>query len=374
MTQTIEVRTVKTRGDRRQFIKFPWKIYAGDPNWVPPLKMDYKKMLTPGKHPYYEHGDVEFFMAFKNGKLAGRMTAHTNTLHNEIHRDKVGFFGFFECEDDPDCARALFDAGGAWLKSKGMDTMRGPDSFSQNEIVGLLVDAFDMPPMFDMAYNPPYYEKLVDGYGFKLAKNLYAYRFYANQEMPEKVARVAEMIKKRKGIEVRTVNFKDWDNELVRVKRVYNTAWTLNWGFCPITEAEFQKLVHDLKPVAVKDLVMFAFVDGQIAGISITLPDINVIIKEIKGRLFPFGFIKILTGVKKIKTARVTIMGVIHEYQKLGLDAVFYIETLKAARRLGIEWGELSWILEDNIPMVRVLENLGAEIYKTYKVYDYKLK
>jgi len=374
MTQTIEVRTVQTRADRKKFISFPWKIYKDDPNWVPPLKMDYKKLLTPGKHPYYEHGEVEFFMVFKDGRLAGRMTAHTNTLHNEVHKDKVGCFGFFECEDDPACANALFDAGAEWLKAKGMDTMRGPDSFSQNEIVGLLVDAFDMPPMFDMAYNPPYYEKLIDGYGFKLEKNLYAYRFFSNQDMPEKVNRVAEMIKKRKGIEIRTVSFKDWDNELMRIKRVYNSAWTLNWGFCPITEAEFQKLVHDLKPVAVQELIYMAFVNGEIAGISITLPDINVIIKEIKGRLFPFGFIKILTGVKKVKTARVTIMGVMHEYQKLGLDAVFYIETLRAARRLGIEWGEMSWILEDNLPMVRAIENLGGEIYKTYKVYDYKLK
>ncbi len=374
MAKKIEVKRVETKKERRAFIKFPWKIYKDDPNWVPPIIMDYKNLLTPGKHPYYEHGEVEFFMVYRDGELAGRMTAHTNTIHNQVHRDKVGFFGFFECEDDRDCAHALFDAGGKWLKSKGMDTMRGPDSFSQNEIVGLLIDAFDMPPMFDMAYNPPYYRNLVESYGFELVMPMYAYRFFADQEMPEKIARVADKIGQRKGILVRPANFKDWNNELLRIKKIYNSAWTLNWGFCPITEAEFKKLVRDLKPVAVEELVFFAFVNDEVVGVSITLPDINVIVKDIKGHLFPFGFIKILTGVRKVKTARVTIMGVVKEYQKLGLDAVFYHETLKAARKMGIEWGEMSWILDNNLPMRRALENMGAEIYKTYNVYDYKLK
>jgi GNAT superfamily N-acetyltransferase len=225
-----------------------------------------------------------------------------------------------------------------------------------------------------MAYNPPYYQKLIEGYGFKLEKKLYAYRFFADQDMPEKVIRVAEMIKKRKGITVRAANLKDFDNEVARIKKIYNTAWTLNWGFCPITEAEFQKMVKDLKPVAIAELVYLAFVGDEVVGISVTLPDINVIIKGIKGHLFPFGFLKILYGLRSVKSARVTIMGVVKEYQKLGLDAVFYNETLKAARKMGIEWGEMSWILEDNIPMVRVLDNIGGEIYKTYYVYDYKLK
>jgi len=157
MSKKYEVKRVETKSDRKKFIRFPFTVYRNDPNWVPPIMMEYKKMLTPGKHPYYEHGEVEFFMVFRDGELVGRTTAHTNTIHNEVHRDKIGFFGFFECQNDRDATRALFDAAGEWLRKKGMDTIRGPLSFSQNEIAGLLIDAFDTPAVFEMAYNPPYF-------------------------------------------------------------------------------------------------------------------------------------------------------------------------------------------------------------------------
>ncbi|MDH7604710.1 MAG: hypothetical protein QHH13_07405 [Melioribacter sp.] len=368
---TITIKKVDSTKDLMTFIKFPWKIYKNDPYWVPPLIYDKKKILDREKNPFFEHADMELFLAEKNGELAGRIAAIKNDLHNQYHNDKVGFFGFFECINNQEVANKLFDAAKEWLKSKGLNAMRGPANPSSNDEYGMLLEGFDDEPRLLMPYNPKYYLELCENYGFKKAKDLYAYKLENKKVISsDKLRRVAEIAQKRSKIKITELNMKDFKNELEKVKYVYNKAWAPNWGFVPMTDKEIDAMAKDLKPLVEPSLVLFGEIDNQLVGFALVMLDFNQIFKTMNGRLLPFNFIKLFTQRKKITWARILTLGIIPEYQKRGLDAVFYWEIVNRAAKLGIYLGEASWILEDNDMMNRAAEVMNSELYKKYRIYE----
>ena len=370
----VVINKVKNEAEKDKFIKFPWKIYKGDENWVPPLLFDVKKNLDTKRNPFYKHSEIELFLAYRNGEICGRIAAITNEHHNKFHNDKAGFFGFFESVNDPSVSNELFKAAEGFLKSKGKDTMRGPVNPSTNDEVGLLIKGYDKPPVILMTYNPQYYTALTENYGFIKAKDIYAYLVNESVSKDEKIMgklrRVSDIVQKKEKIKIRTMDLSDFKNELKRVKEVYNNAWSYNWGFVPMTDEEFDFLSESLKPIVDKDLVYFAEVNSKPVAFSLAIPDMNIVFKKINGRIFPFGIIKILLGRKKIHRIRLITLGVIPEYQKKGIEAIFIKNTIENGMSKGYNQAEISWILEDNIPMVQTAKNLGADQYKTYRIYD----
>lgn len=354
---------------RRAFFHLPWRIYRGNPAWVPPLLVQVKESLDTRKNPFYHHAQLKLFLALKDGRPAGRVAAIVNGPHNEFHNEKVGFFGFFECIDDHAVAAALLGRAKEWLASQGMTVFRGPANPSTNHDCGLLVDAFELPAHVMMPYNPPYYATLLEGYGLCKARDLYAYRITTGQLGPE-FFRLADRIAKRAGVQVRPLDMKHFDDEARLIQQVYNDAWERNWGFVPVDDAEFGYLAKQMKQVLEPSMAVIGFIDGKPAGFSLTLPNINEILITMNGRLLPFGIFKLMMGARKIKSCRNLLMGIVPECRKLGLDIVLYKHTFEAGIKLGYTWGELSWILEDNAEMRRVLEKIGARVYKTYRFYE----
>jgi len=357
----------------KTFLRFPYRFYKNNPNWVPPLLMDQKVLLNPAKHPFYQHAESRFFLALLDGKPAGRIAAILDHKHNEVHAEKTGFFGFFECIDDRSVSAALFDSARAWLKERGMSRFRGPVNPSQNEDCGLLLDDFDSPPVIMMTYNPPYYRNLIEAYGFQKAMDLYAYYLDGRKGMPEKLVHVAEGLQKRSHVVIRPADIKHFDEECKKIWTVYNRAWEKNWGFVPMTEAEFAHLAKNLRQAVVPELTLVAEVGIQPIGFSLALPDLNQALIRINGHLFPFGLLKLLWHTKVrncINQVRIITMGVIEEYRNRGIDAAFYYHTWKNANRLGYYQGEMSWILENNTMMNRSAETLGAKIYRTYRMFE----
>ena len=376
----IRIIPVTSEDQRKEFAKFPWRIYKDDPLWVPPIYMDHLALLTPGKHPFWEHADQQLFLAKRDGELVGTISAHVNHRHNEIHKDKVGFFGFFETIDDQAVADALFDAASGWLREQGMDAIRGPENPSQNEEVGLLVDGFHEPRVVMMMYNPRYYQGLVENAGFQKAQDLWAWDILTNifdlnvQKLPRKFIRVAEQAKQRENLEFRSLNMKHFVDDVQVAKVVYNEAWEINWGFVPFTDHEIEHLAKELKMILDPDLIILAFVDGKPAGIGLTIP--NVYQAMVKARpqpnnwSLPWTLAKFLWHKRKVDSLRTLILGVVPEYRGMGIDALLYVETARSAFRKGYQRCEMSWILESNDMMNRILDRLGGNIYKTYRVYE----
>jgi hypothetical protein len=371
--RSIQIDEVRTRGQRGAFLKLPWTIYANDPLWVPPLLMERKAFIDPKKNPFFQHADIALFLATHDGGSVGRVAAIVNHNHNAYHGDKVGFFGLFECMEDAEVARALLNQAGQWLKTRGMEVMRGPASFSTNEEIGLLVDGFDESPMILMPYNPPYYARLLEGYGLKKVKDLYALIRTDDENMPERLYRIADKIKERGKLRIRKLDMKNLHEEIRKFKAVYESAWEKNWGFVPMSEAEIDHMAKELKQILDPDLVYFVEVEERIVGFSLALPDINQALKRINGRLFPFGLLKLLYYSKKINQVRVALLGVAPGYRKLGIDGVLYLESFREGTKKGYHRGEFSWVLEDNVAMARPLEAIGGRRYKTYRVYDLPL-
>lgn len=372
---SVEIITVNSKSDLKKFLKFPWLIYKDNPYWVPPLLYDIKKVLNKKKNPFFKHAEMELFLAVKEGSVVGRIAAIKNDLHNKEHNDKVGFFGFFECINDQGVANKLFDTAAQWISEKELTAMRGPANPSVNDVYGLLIDGFDDPPRILMPYNPKYYMDLMDNYGFQKAKDLYAWKISKEKmETNDKIKRVADIALRRSNASIRPLNMKDFNNELEKVKFVYNKAWEPNWGFVPLTDEEIDALAADLKPLVDPNLVLFLEIDNKTVGFALTMPDYNFIFKEMNGRLLPFNFIKLFTKRKYIPWARIIILGVIPEYQKRGLDAALYYEIMVRAMKRKIVRGEASWILEDNDMMNRGAETMRGDLYKKYRVYEKELQ
>ncbi|MFQ5650965.1 MAG: N-acetyltransferase [bacterium] len=368
---TIDIVQVHSRKDLNDFIKLPWKIYRDDEHWVPPLLIDMKRILNKNKNPFFLHSEAELFLARKNGELVGRIAAILNNNHNRFHDETTGFFGFFESVHDAEVASKLLETAKAWLRGKEMTLMRGPANFSSNDTWGLLYDGFDSSPVIMMTYNPRYYLSLAEEAGLKKCKELYAYCFDSSMPIPERFVKFAQKTLQDKTLTFRTINMKQFEQEVEIVKEIYNDAWQHNWGFVPMTDDEFKHLAEDLKPAVDPDIVYIAEVDGEPAGFSLAVPDFNEIIKDLNGRLLPFGIFKLLLNKKKIKRVRVITLGVRQKFQrKRGLAPAFYYETYRRGTEKGYSLGEFSWILEDNTLMNRALQGLGATIYKKYAIYE----
>ena len=369
MTTGVVVRPVRTAADLRAFIGFPYRLQRGDPFWVPPLRMDVRKLLSREKNPFFQHADAEYFLASARGEVAGRIAAIHNRAHNEFHGDTAGFFGFFECIDDQAAADALFAAAAGWLKPRGLTLMRGPASFSTNDECGVLVDGFDTPPTVMNSHNPPYYVSLIERAGFANAKDLIQYQSTQTQ-MPERLVRGARLIAERKGITLRKLDMKHFAAEVARIKQVYNKAWERNWGFVPMTDAEIDHMAAQLKPVVVPDLVAFAERQGETIGFAAALPDLNVALKRNpSGRLFP-GILKILWAARNITRIRIILLGLLPDYRMTGADALMYHWIWEKGYALGYRWAEAGWILEDNTAMTNALVRMGFQPYKTLRLYD----
>ena len=374
---SIQTKPVRSAKEKNLFIDLEWRLNKKTPNWVSPLRMERKKILDTKKNPFYQHSEIELFIAYKDKKPVGRIAAITNENHNKFHNDKAGFWGFFECINDQQVANSLFNAAAEWLRGKDKDHMLGPMNPSTNDECGLLIDGFDTPPFIMMVHNPDYYPRLVEGFGNAKAKDLYAWYSPtkdAVEQITEKMRRVAGKILKKYNISVRNINIKKLDEEIKLIKEVYNNAWSNNYAFVPFTDAEIDAVAEDLKPLADENLIFIAEREGKPVAFSVTIPNINEILAKIpNGRLFPTGIFKLLFGIKKIKTVRVIILGVIKELQFSGLGSVFYVRTIENAYNMGYVGGEMSWILEDNHTMNRAIESFGSKRYKTYRLYSYPL-
>ncbi len=367
---TLEIEKVRSKKDLDRFVKLPWQIYKDDPHWVPPLIMDMKKLLNRNKNPFFKHSEAELFLAKQNGKYVGRIAAILNNNHNSFHGEKTGFFGLFECVNDADVARSLMVAAREWLKTKDMTLMRGPANLSSNDNWGLLIEGFEVRPAIMMPYNPRYYPELVEAAGLQKEKELFAYYFHRDMPIPDRFIKFADKVLQNEDVTFRNINMKRFNKEVEIVKTIYNDAWQRNWGFVPMTDEEFEYMAKDLKPAVDPDIAFIAEVQGEPAGFSLSLPDYNEILKDINGRLLPFGIFKLLLNKNKIKWVRVITLGVRQKYQnKRGLAPAFYYETYRRGKNKGYEKGEFSWILEDNTLMNRALEGLGAQLYKKYALY-----
>lgn len=370
----IKIRPVENKSDKMRFIRCQWDFYKNDKNFVPPIIADRLKILDTKKNPFYKHSLIQLFLAETEGKIVGRIAAIINHNHNKTHKDKVGFFGFFECINNQEAANALFDAAGDWLKARGMTAMRGPENPSQNDDCGLLIDAFNTPPVILMTYNPEYYISLIENAGFTKAKDLFAYLLNIENFVTDKMQRLHNVIKERYDITIRNLNLKD--NEQFRrdvntIKEIYNSAWEPNWGFVKMTDEEFDFLAADLKPVADSDFAFILESKGQVAGFALGLPDINQCLIHNKKGSMAGALWHLLTKRKKINVLRIIVLGVLKEYQKIGIDAVMYYEFNERGRKKGITHGEASWILEDNLMMNRALSvTMNGRIYKTYRLYE----
>jgi GNAT superfamily N-acetyltransferase len=366
----IDVLPVVTKGDRDKFIRFPFRVYATDPFWVPPLIAERREFLDPKKNPFFEFGEVQCFAAFRDGEMVGRIAAIEDRNYNRFQEVRHCGFGLFECFDDQEAADALFASVSRWAEARGLTHVWGPVSFSTNHECGLLVEGFNDRPAIMMTYNPRYYERLVNNAGFAKTHDLWAWELDPKTAVPEKVGRVAEKMREREGIKVRPIDLSRLDTEIPPIELIYHAAWEKNWGFVPTTRAEFAKLVKDLKRIAVPELVLIAEVNNEVAGFSITLPDINQALVKARGKLFPFGFLKILMAARKVERARLTLMGIKAAYRKRGIDAILYKDTLENARRLGYTRGEIGWTLDDNELVNRAIETMGGKRYKTYRMFE----
>lgn len=365
----IKVVPVHTRKERAEFIRFPYKLHRRFKAWVPPLLSEIKTTLDPAKNPFFQHASIQLFLAKLDKKCFGRIAAIIDQNYIETRQEMVGLFGFFDTVDNLDIARALFNTASQWLREEGMKRMLGPANPSMNDELGVLIDAFDIPPAVKMVWNPPYYKSLYEQCGFEKSMDLMAWRMHAD-EASERVLRIGELVKKRTSIKLRNPDIKKFDHEIAVFRKIYNQAWSDNWGFVPWTEAEFQHAAKSLKQIIDTDLVFIAELEGKPVGFSLTLPDINQALIKTNGRLFPFGLLKLLWYSRKIDASRVVIMGVLPEYRNRGVDIVMYIESIKIAKKKGVPNGEMSWILENNLPMIKALDMMGAKPYKTYRIFE----
>jgi hypothetical protein len=370
----IRVQPVSDKKQLAAFIDFPHDLYKGDPNYVPELHIAQRDLLTPGKHPFHEHSSMQNFLAYdENGKIVGRISAILNNNHNAFNQANDGFFGFFDAINDSAVAKALFHEVTRWLTTKGVSTMIGPVNPSTNEPIGLLIDGFDKPPVAMMTYNKPYYSQLIEENGLHKKVDLFAYDIRTDtvndRSIKLKEALLGRL--KQKGITIRSINLKDYKNEVTRIREIYNSAWDRNLGFVPMTEKEFNYLAKDLKMILDKDFCLVAEHEGKMIGFALAIPDVNQVqIKINRGRLFPTGIFKLLFGLKKIDYVRIITLGVVEGYRKMGIEACFYAQIIQKAAEKKIKGGEASWILENNEMMNKAMENINGKIYKTYRIYE----
>lgn len=359
-----------------EFINFPHDLYADDKFYVPEIYIGQKDMMNPDKYPFHQYGNVRYFIAKKNNKIVGRIAAINNNNYNLHHNSKVGFFGFFDAIEDQEVVNSLLNKVKFFAQENGHEYLMGPTNFTTNETAGVLVEGFDDSPKILMTYNKTYYGNVLENYGLKKEMDLYAFMIYT-EKASEKSLRLAGALQERlknKGITIRSVNLKELDKEAKSIQKIYNDAWEKNWGFVPFTDAEFNYLKNDLKMLIDPAFAYIAEKNGEPIGFGLTLPNINeVLIKNKRGKLFPFGIFRLLFGKNKTKFVRIIALGVLAEYRKMGIEAIFFAKNIQEAKRRGLTGGEASWVLENNDAMIAAANQLGGERYKTYRLYKMKI-
>ncbi len=366
----VVVAPVTNRRELQDFIRLPWNLYRNDPFWVPPLIRDMKKLLDRSQHPFFAHSAADFFLARRNGRCVGRIAAILNSNHNRFHRENTAFFGFFEAMDDKAVASALLNAAEQWGRERGMTEMRGPMNYSTNETVGLLVDGFDADPCILMPHNPRYYAELMESAGYQKAMDLYAWFLRTEKGLNPKIVRVGEKVLRDEDIKIHTLNTSRFWDEVEVIRRVYNDAWSANWGFVPMTDDEFRHMAADLKTIVDPRVVLIAEKSGEPVAFSLAIPDFNQALKKINGRLFPFGLPLLLYHARHIRQVRVLALGIVKKLQNWsGLGAALYYESFRRGVAAGYQSCEFSWTLETNDLINRSMQLFGAEIYKRYRVY-----
>jgi len=376
-SSTIELRPVETPADLKTFIRMPNALYAGDPNYVAPLEFELAARLNVEKNPVLKGNPVKRWIAYKNGAPAGRISAVVNRAHLDRHKDGAGHFGFFESIDDPAVAKALLDEAAAWLKAQGMTKIMGPFNNSINEETGLLIEGFDTPPYVMMPHGRPYYPGMMDANGFVKAADMHAFQYTPKEQIiPEKRMRFVEKAISNPKVTFRHIDMKNFNEDIQRLVDIFNDAWFDNWGFVPFTQEQVEHMAEELRPIIEPYNVNFCYVDGEPAAFSLVLPDVNYAIRDFGGKLLPFNWAKLLwrLKVKGVPRARMPLMGVIRKLHRRPLGPALAYKMIEMSRgpnmKRGVNHSELSWILESNESMVAMLLDLGAEIYKTYRVYE----
>jgi len=373
MSPPFIVKPVQTRTERKQFLELPWKINRGNPNWVPPLRQNQEELVGYRPHPFYNDAEGQTFLALASGQPVGRVMAIVNHCHNRLHKENRGFFGFFESIDDQNVAAGLFDAIRHWFAARGITHLRGPANPSMNYESGLLIDGFDQRPYFMMTYNPPYYQRLIEGCGFAKSQDMFAFTGHVDMlnSLDKKLAFVVEECRKRFDIKVRAGNKRHFARDVRLFLNIYNQAMVSSWGFIPLSDAEIDHMAASLKHLIVPELTAIAEIEGKTAGFMLGLLDYNDRIKKIDGRLFPFGFLRLLWNKRAIHRIRMISTNVIPEFQKWGVGLVIAAHLLPIAINWGLDEAEFSWVLESNNLSFGTLKRGGAKITKTYRMFDY---
>jgi len=375
--ESLRIVPIKRSRDLRSFIRLPWSVYRGDPAWIPPLLLERREQFSP-RNPYFAHARSCFWLAYRGTTPVGRISAQIDDLHEAQHRDATGFFGLLEAEDEAETFHALLSTAETWLRDHGMVRVRGPFNLSINQECGLLVEGYDTPPMIMMGHALPYYAERILAEGYQGSKDLLAYRVATDFAPP---ALMQATVKKAAGyVRIRPLRRPHMDEELRILKEIYEDAWSANWGFIPFTEEEFRHLGQSLRLLVEDECVQIAEVDGAPAGMIVAFPNLNEAIHDLNGRLLPLGWLKLWWRLKvqRPATARVALMGVRKCFQRGALGTALAFMLIDAVREYGIRRGvrevELSWILEDNLPMRNMLDLIGGVLYKRYRIYEKALR
>jgi GNAT superfamily N-acetyltransferase len=369
----VQIRAVSSRRELLEFIRLPWRLYANSPNWVPPLISERKRHLDKRRNPFFEHSEAEYFLAWRGDQPVGRITAHVDHRLNEFQDNEWGLFGFYESERDPAVAAALLDAAEAWLRERGRDRMIGPFDFSTNHECGVLVEGHELRPQILENWHHPYYKDLLEGQNLVKAMDLYKWEIDASNRshMLPVIDDLADRLEPEHGIRLRRMRKRDIQTEVREFMEVYNSAWSSNWGFVPLTDHELTHMAKELKPVLDEDFACVAeTADGEVAGVSLSLPDFNFVLSKINGRLLPLGWISALREQRRINEIRVFALGVKPQFQHTGVAAALYRDVWDACLRRGIHRAETGWILEINESMNRAMEALTGRIVKRYRIYE----
>jgi GNAT superfamily N-acetyltransferase len=374
------VTPVRGARDLREFIRLPFRLYRGDPLWVPPLIAERRSFLDPRRNPFFEHADAALWLARRGGRVVGRISSQVDRRHDAAHDERAGAFGFLECEDDAAVASALLERARAWCRERGAEILRGPLSFSLNHECGLLVEGWDGPPVFMMPYNPPSYPALLERLGLEKAKDLVTYTLRRADvggdagRLPDELVRRAEAARREAGITIRLGDERAFAAEIARGLEVFRAAWRDNWGFVPPTDREARGISRGLRRIVEPRLCYFAERDGRTVGFSMVVVDANQVLARLNGRLLPLGWLKALVLSRRITGLRLLLFGVLAEHRGRGVEAAIMLETLRAALAAGYDTLELSWILEDNMPVRHLLETIGApygvRVHRRYRIYE----
>jgi hypothetical protein len=370
----IEVREVPPGGSLKDFLDVVSSLYGNDPAFARPLDQDLKDRLNPKKNPFFEHGEGAVFTAHENGTCVGRITASIDRDHLERYRDDTGFFGFLDTKDDPAVAAALFAKAEEWLRARGMKHARGPVSINVNEEMGCLVDGFDTPPFILMPHHRPYQSGLIEQAGYTKIKDLYAWRYKVG-ELNTRTKKAQEVVRAMPEVTTRTVSYKDMERDVELIVDIFNDAWSDNWGFVPITLAEVKKMASDFKLFLIPEITRIVSIEGEPAAVAVAVPNLNELVKDLDGKLFPFGIFKLLYRLKVTgaKSGRVLILGIRKKWRHVKkyapLSIYLYAELNESGKKIGMTHGELGWTLEDNGPVNAGIRAMGADPYKRYRVF-----